>query len=209
MENIKQKTCNIRNGTIIVFLLTFTIILYTTVRVIDYQMHFRNEKNGCKWTLDTELKENHTWLALRDELCINNPNSANDQENECRICPVDWKLFQENCYYIPSNNQHKSWNESQAFCEGMKSHLLVIENQEQMIFLDKIIDRVSRHWIGLHFDNNIRNWTWVNCESCKEFQFSFKKTSEADHCVLRSSIYYSEKCCSPNSWICQKKAIRL
>ncbi|XP_071985854.1 natural killer cells antigen CD94-like [Engystomops pustulosus] len=208
-EPRNKSQCNIWYPKITIVLFILIIILGCTVGILVHQLYYKDEKSGKERNCEEEIKNNCSYVAMRDQLCIKVPNTTMNQENECRICPVDWKLFQENCYYISSNNQHKRWNESQAFCEGMKSHLLVIENQEQMIFLNKIIDENSSHWIGLYYNDSIMNWTWVNCESCKDFQLTFKNTSEVNQCVLRATTYYSEKCHSPNSWICQRKAIRL
>ncbi|XP_040292482.1 natural killer cells antigen CD94-like [Bufo bufo] len=211
-EQIKTKQSNVWNGTIIVFLLILIIILSCTIGVLVYQMqsYFENKKNGTRSTWDAEFKDKCSLSYLRAELCIKNPNTTNDQENECKLCPANWKLFQENCYLIYNNTQIKSWNDSQTYCIGMKSHLLVIENKEQMAFLDQIVYRDASYWIGLYFDNNIRNWTWVNCETCKDFQLNFKNTRPGDnHCVLKSSRYNSEKCNSQQSWICQRKASKL
>ncbi|XP_073537472.1 killer cell lectin-like receptor subfamily F member 1 isoform X2 [Phyllobates terribilis] len=205
MQHIEKKQSNVLIVTIIVFLLILIIILSCTVGVLAYQMHFGNGTN----TLNTQFMENFSVHDVRDELCISVPNATSEQKNECKLCPADWKLFQENCYFISTNNQIKSWKESQDFCIQMNSHLLVLENQEQMNFLDQMVSKEANCWIGLYFDTNKRNWTWVTCESCKAFQLNFKITSEENHCVLRSASYNSEICKSLNSWICQRKAIRL
>ncbi|KAM3913977.1 C-type lectin domain family 4 member D-like [Leptodactylus fuscus] len=162
-EQIKKKKANFWNGVIIAFLLILIIILSCAVGVLVYQKDLRNEKNE---TRNSESWENCSFPTLRDHLCVKHPNGT----KECKLCPVNWKVFQENCYFISTNNQIKSWNDSEAFCKEMNSHLLVIENEEQMTFWDQMVGKDASYWIGLYFDDIIRNWTWVNCESCKGFQ---------------------------------------
>ncbi|XP_069611987.1 natural killer cells antigen CD94-like isoform X1 [Ranitomeya imitator] len=205
MQHVEKKQSNVWTGTIIVFLLILVILLSCTVGVLAFQIQFGN---GTK-ALNAEFGKNDSLLSVRDELCIRVPDATNEQRNECKLCPVDWKIFQENCYFISANDQIKNWKESQAFCSEMNSHLMVLENQEQMNFLGQMDAKDASYWIGLYFDTSIQNWTWVTCESCKNFQLTFKITSEENHCVLGSTRYNSENCKSPNNWICQKKAIRL
>ncbi|KAM4031373.1 natural killer cells antigen CD94-like [Anomaloglossus baeobatrachus] len=203
-EHLEKKQNKIGIGTIIVVLLMLVIILSCTVGVLAYQMHFGNGKN--QWNSECENKS--SILSVRDELCITDTNATSDQKNDCKLCPLDWKLFQENCYFISTNEEIKSWKESQAFCIKMNSHLLVLENEEQKDILGKMVDKQASYWIGYYFDNNKKNWTWVTSEFCKDFQFDFKHNSEADQCVVRSNTYISDNCNSPYSWICQRKAIR-
>ncbi|CAJ0964318.1 unnamed protein product [Ranitomeya imitator] len=132
----------------------------------SFQIQFGN---GTK-ALNAEFGKNDSLLSVRDELCIRVPDATNEQRNECKLCPVDWKIFQENCYFISANDQIKNWKESQAFCSEMNSHLMVLENQEQMNFLGQMDAKDASYWIGLYFDTSIQNWTWVTCESCKNFQ---------------------------------------
>ncbi|XP_069837917.1 killer cell lectin-like receptor subfamily B member 1B allele C [Dendropsophus ebraccatus] len=205
-DEVKQQKKNSWHRTIIASLLTLLIILSCVVGVLVYHMHVGKDetKNTCK----ASVKENCSYLALREELCIKVPNATKHQENECKLCPADWKLFQENCYFISIADQF-SWKDSQAFCIEMNSHLLVIKNQEQMTFLEQVAGKENSYWIGLYFNNTIRNWTWVNLESSTDFQLPVKITPGVNQCIVKSFNYYSENCNSPQSWICQKKAIRL
>ncbi|XP_073411920.1 natural killer cells antigen CD94-like [Dendrobates tinctorius] len=204
-QHVKKKQSNVWTGTIIVFLLIMVILLSCTVGVLAFQIHFGNGTNA----LNAELVKNYSLLSVREELCIKVPNATSEQKNECKLCPVDWKLFQENCYFISTNDQYKNWKESQAFCIKMNSHLMVLENQEQMNFWGQMVDKDASYWIGLYFNTSIQNWTWVSCEHCKDFQLNFKIISKENHCVLGSTRYNSENCKSPNNWICQRKAITL
>ncbi|KAM6216278.1 natural killer cells antigen CD94-like [Rhynchocyon petersi] len=79
-----------------------------------------------------ELEINYAEINLHkvpESLQRNNKNSC-CKEFYCGHCPKDWFLYSNNCYYI--DIERKTWNESQTACALKKSHLLYIENKEEM-----------------------------------------------------------------------------
>ncbi|XP_019371406.1 PREDICTED: C-type lectin domain family 4 member D-like [Gavialis gangeticus] len=46
-------------------------------------------------------------------------------------CPMSWKPFRANCYYLSSDSM--SWDESEKNCTGMGSHLVVINTQAEQV----------------------------------------------------------------------------
>ncbi|XP_015984351.1 killer cell lectin-like receptor subfamily F member 1 isoform X2 [Rousettus aegyptiacus] len=46
-------------------------------------------------------------------------------------CPSEWLKYQEKCYWF--SNELKSWSDSYGYCLGRKSHLLIVQDQLEMI----------------------------------------------------------------------------
>uniref|UniRef100_A0A3P9MAC6 C-type lectin domain-containing protein n=1 Tax=Oryzias latipes TaxID=8090 RepID=A0A3P9MAC6_ORYLA len=52
----------------------------------------------------------------------------------CQTCPKDWIQFQESCYFFYNlNSPWKTWDQSQQFCQSMKSDLVVISSLEEQL----------------------------------------------------------------------------
>ncbi|XP_014649513.1 PREDICTED: killer cell lectin-like receptor subfamily F member 1 isoform X2 [Ceratotherium simum simum] len=47
------------------------------------------------------------------------------------LCPSEWFKYQEKCYWF--SNEMKSWSDSYGYCLGRQSHLLIIQDQLEMI----------------------------------------------------------------------------
>ncbi|XP_008505220.1 killer cell lectin-like receptor subfamily F member 1 isoform X2 [Equus przewalskii] len=47
------------------------------------------------------------------------------------LCPSEWLKYQEKCYWF--SNEMKNWSDSYGYCLGRQSHLLIIQDQLEMI----------------------------------------------------------------------------
>ncbi|XP_059582761.1 C-type lectin domain family 4 member D-like [Alligator mississippiensis] len=79
-------------------------------------------------------------------------------------CPMGWKPFRANCYYLSSDSM--SWDESEKNCTGMGSHLVVINTQAEQDFLlswtKTIFSSRRSYFIGLSAQEVEAQWCWVD-----------------------------------------------
>uniref|UniRef100_G3UIX9 Killer cell lectin like receptor F1 n=1 Tax=Loxodonta africana TaxID=9785 RepID=G3UIX9_LOXAF len=77
-----------------------------------------------------------------------------------RLCPSEWLKYQEKCYWF--SNELKSWSDSYGYCSDRKSHLLIIQDQLEMAFIQKNLRQSNYVWIGLNVTSLKKTWTWVD-----------------------------------------------
>ncbi|XP_068115041.1 CD209 antigen-like protein E [Hyperolius riggenbachi] len=204
-----QRTVIILLNAIILLLICTIVILGLNVKDLLKKIDESSSQKNCNVTENSRI--NH----LTYELCIDFPNNnshiTNSKEKGCRLCPVGWKVAQDNCYLFPSHPE--TWHNSQAICRKMHSNLLTIESLEQKIFKENITPYQDFYWIGLYFDKETRNWVWADCDSCMtNFKNNLKHGEGGHNCgtvKLSENTYSSENCNSINYYICQKKAVQI
>ncbi|XP_063819849.1 asialoglycoprotein receptor 2-like isoform X2 [Pseudophryne corroboree] len=132
-------------GVIITLLIAANIILIRINAELVYQnQSLKNEK--LAWEARTELPAVQIQslkcdsMEIKKELCV----TATNPLSGCALCPNDWMLYGDNCYYY-SDATRRTWNQSQEQCEMMRGHLLVIEDQEQQICYRGLYAEYSRH----------------------------------------------------------------
>uniref|UniRef100_A0A6I8PNW5 C-type lectin domain-containing protein n=2 Tax=Ornithorhynchus anatinus TaxID=9258 RepID=A0A6I8PNW5_ORNAN len=79
-----------------------------------------------------------------------------------RTCPEDWQLHQGKCYWFSNGSRIRTWNDSDADCEGRKSNLTVIRDMCELGFIWSKIPQSCKYWIRLPIQNAEGNWTWSN-----------------------------------------------
>lgn len=47
------------------------------------------------------------------------------------VCPVDWHLFNNSCYFISRTS--RDWPESQSYCQSQGGHLAIIHTAEEQV----------------------------------------------------------------------------
>ncbi|KAM4749443.1 C-type lectin domain family 10 member A-like [Rhinophrynus dorsalis] len=72
-------------------------------------------------------------------------------------CPQSWSQFSLSCYYVSKISN--SWDESKKVCEGLNSHLVVINSEDEQDYVTGIAKR-QYTWIGLSDENG--PWKWVD-----------------------------------------------
>ncbi|XP_068417535.1 killer cell lectin-like receptor subfamily F member 1 isoform X1 [Eschrichtius robustus] len=118
------------------------------------------------------------------------------------MCPSEWLKYQEKCYWF--SNELKSWSDSYGYCLGRKSHLLIIQDQLEMAFIQKTLKQSNYVWIGLNFTSLKTTWTWVDGSPLDSKIFFIKGPAKENSCAaIKENRIYSETCSGVFKWICQ------
>lgn len=80
-----------------------------------------------------------------------------DNGSEDLTCPSGWIKNHLSCYFY--SNEGKQWDDAKKICEAKKSHLVVINSEEEQNFLFGIT-KGKYTWIGLTDVSG--NWKWVD-----------------------------------------------
>ncbi|XP_077187433.1 killer cell lectin-like receptor subfamily B member 1C [Paroedura picta] len=134
-------------------------ILLVTVILLVFQMKQTMEKDcQCPGPIK-EIGNNSILAHLRQKLC--KPLDNNITENSsCRLCPQHWNLHENKCYWISKEKQ--TWSKSKESCIAKHSRLLVIQNQEEVDFIESIMEGAQLLWIGLKATFPERKWIWLD-----------------------------------------------
>ncbi|KAH1183039.1 hypothetical protein KIL84_004531, partial [Mauremys mutica] len=87
-------------------------------------------------------------------------NGSLAEASTCKLCPRDWLLHGDKCYWL--SKESKDWTGSRDDCWGKSSRMLVIQNQEEMDFIQDVTQVSSYVWIGLTVTPAGGKWTWVD-----------------------------------------------
>ncbi|XP_069347403.1 killer cell lectin-like receptor subfamily B member 1 [Eulemur rufifrons] len=120
-------------------------------------------------------------------------------------CPEPWQSLQKKCLLF--SQDVNPWNYSLSYCSTKESSLLLIQDQEELILIQKEIkDRGINFWIGLHFALPEKNWKWINGSFLNSAMLKIKGDAKEDSCAsISKEAAYSEECSTDNRWICQKE----
>ncbi|CAM5159058.1 unnamed protein product [Eretmochelys imbricata] len=126
----------------------------------------------------------------------------------CKLCPREWVLHRDKCYWL--SNETETWNKSCDDCSRKGSQMLVIQDQEQMAYLQPLIPAGQSVWIGLTFNSSQRKWTWADGAPVREELVPRLSQAEANSCgQLGKTRIDFEICSTESKWLCQKAAFLL
>ncbi|KAK2494470.1 hypothetical protein MC885_005261 [Smutsia gigantea] len=122
--------------------------------------------------------------------------------NHAGFCPSDWIKYKGKCYWF--SKEMKSWSDSYRYCLGRKSHLLILQDQFEMAFIQRNLKQSNYVWIGLNFTSLKKTWTWVDGSPLDSKIFFIKGPAKENSCAsTKENKIYSEACSSIFRWICQ------
>ncbi|XP_015268544.1 PREDICTED: killer cell lectin-like receptor subfamily B member 1C [Gekko japonicus] len=157
----------------------------------------------------TNGTENRTYLEtvshLKQFLCKPLDNRATEHSG-CRLCPQNWFLHGNKCYWISEEN--RTWHESEKDCRAKLSDMLVIEDQDEVAFIQSIVEGAHLLWIGLTATLPERKWTWVNGTPLDDKISQGIGPVEADSCgQLNENRIVPEACSAVARWICKTDSL--
>uniref|UniRef100_A0A7N9D5N9 Killer cell lectin like receptor F2 n=1 Tax=Macaca fascicularis TaxID=9541 RepID=A0A7N9D5N9_MACFA len=122
------------------------------------------------------------------------------------LCPNDWLLNQGKCYWFSTS--FKTWKESQCDCTELQAHLLVIQNVDELEFIQNSLKPGHFGWIGLYVTFRGNLWMWIDEHFLVPELFSVIGPTDDRSCaVITGKWVYSEDCSSTFKGICQRDAI--
>ncbi|KAG6923015.1 killer cell lectin like receptor F1 [Chelydra serpentina] len=126
----------------------------------------------------------------------------------CKVCPRDWLPHRDKCYWVSKESMF--WSESFKDCEMRTSQMLVIQDREEMEFIQNITQGTNLVWIGLTIKSPEKKWTWVDTSPLDQSLFPVTGSAEGNSCgMIRRNRINSESCNTEFKWICQMEAILL
>ncbi|XP_075773458.1 killer cell lectin-like receptor subfamily B member 1B allele C [Pelodiscus sinensis] len=141
---------------------------------------------------------------LKSILC-EPPNGSLAGGARCKLCPRDWLLRGDKCYWLSKEN--KNWNWSRDDCSGKSSQLLVLQSQEELDSLQDVIQGASSAWIGLKVTPPGGNWIWVDGSQLDPACFPVSGPVDGNSCGrIKGSRIQSDTCDADFKWLCQKEA---
>uniref|UniRef100_A0A8C8VGP2 C-type lectin domain-containing protein n=1 Tax=Pelusios castaneus TaxID=367368 RepID=A0A8C8VGP2_9SAUR len=124
----------------------------------------------------------------------------------CKLCPSHWQLHRDKCYWL--SKKAKDWTMGHEDCSRKNSHLLMIQDWEEMVFIQNITKQQNEVWIGLNITSPGRSWTWVDGSPLNKKLFTVLGPAEEKSCAaIRNNKIQSESCLTRYCWICQKEAV--
>nr|XP_042704057.1 killer cell lectin-like receptor subfamily F member 1 [Chrysemys picta bellii] len=144
---------------------------------------------------------------FRSQLCPPAPSGPAGGSG-CKLCPTDWRLRGDKCYWVSREN--KIWSESRTDCSARGSQLLVIRDPEELESLPALTGGMSLFWVGLSVSSPEKGWTWLDGSLLNQTLFPVSGPAEGNSCgAVKGNRIDSDTCSSGFQWICQRDAIPL
>ncbi|XP_078387675.1 uncharacterized protein LOC144669003 isoform X1 [Cetorhinus maximus] len=126
----------------------------------------------------------------------------------CIQCPVNWREFNQACYYF--STQNGNWQFAKQQCSLKNSHLLVISSALEQGFIKKEASS-NFYWIGLNDLVTEKKWQWVD-GTTYGLSPTFWAAGEPNNRNGENCVHIDDKGrwndikCSTNFlWICEKQ----
>ncbi|XP_014435685.2 killer cell lectin-like receptor subfamily B member 1B allele C isoform X1 [Pelodiscus sinensis] len=165
--------------------------------------------NSCESTQNTTTCNGSMEVfrsCLKEKLCESENSSAGD--SGCKLCPMRWTPHRDKCYWLSDGSKY--WNRSRDDCTQRRSHLLVIQDQDEMMFIQNIIGDQNPVWIGLNITCPGKNCTWVDGSPLNQTLFTVSGPVDERSCAaLKKNRIQPEICNTDLKWICQKEVVIL
>lgn len=121
-------------------------------------------------------------------------------------CPQDWHSHGHKCLHV--SQAPDTWKQGQADCGRKGATLLLIQDQEELRFLQNSKKgKYDSFWIGLSYTD--KNWWWINGTTLNSLVLEIIGVADKDSCaVISEGRVISESCDADHHWICQKELKR-
>ncbi|XP_041926591.1 C-type lectin domain family 4 member F-like [Alosa sapidissima] len=112
------------------------------------------------------------------------------QVEKNKSCADGWEYFSGKCYFF--SYDWLNWTQSRDACVSLGGHLVIIETEEEQVFLSKA---GGGYWIGLSYSLKEGDWRWMDNTALRTPKFweesqpeddedSDDKLNEEEDCVI-------------------------
>ncbi|XP_042618990.1 early activation antigen CD69-like isoform X2 [Cyprinus carpio] len=101
------------------------------------------------------------------------------------LCSDGWVLYKNTCYLIV--NVYGTWELSKSLCHDHGAHLMVVNSEEELEFISRVVQKSPDYWIGLKRDK-MGQWSWVNGDNYHSTPHFWDENKPA-HWDTESCIY--------------------
>ncbi|XP_026115139.1 C-type lectin domain family 7 member A-like [Carassius auratus] len=101
------------------------------------------------------------------------------------LCSDGWVLYKNACYLIV--NFYGTWELSKSLCHEHGAHLMVVNSEEELVFISRVVQKSPDYWIGLKRDT-MGQWSWVNRDNYHSNPHFWDENKPA-HWDIESCVY--------------------
>ncbi|KAJ7317270.1 hypothetical protein JRQ81_003432 [Phrynocephalus forsythii] len=155
------------------------------------------------------MEDEEGYMALKIRPREQNILNPQNQNAECRLCPVNWLLHKNKCYWISKEKQ--TWHKSLEDCREKHTQMLVIQSPEEKSFMWEMISEGQKlPWLGLRTTSSGRKWSWIDGSPVNDTTLQSLGPPESNSCgMLKNNQITSQACAALAEWICETEALLL
>ncbi|XP_060616839.2 C-type lectin domain family 5 member A-like [Anolis sagrei] len=125
-------------------------------------------------------------------------NTSNTTSKPEKDCSIRWVPFDGKCYYFSA--VEKTWDESKQDCAQSNSHLAIINNNAERIFLQNKTQN-AHYFLGLTHKGQ---WTWMDNTKFDPNIFKIFHMENSDCALVGFKRFSSQSCSVSSRWICEE-----
>ncbi|XP_017177047.1 killer cell lectin-like receptor subfamily B member 1F isoform X1 [Mus musculus] len=124
-------------------------------------------------------------------------------------CPRYWHPHWNKCLFVSQIS--RPWAEGRDACSMEDAILLLIENKEELRFVQNLIKgKEQLFFIGLKYVQKEKIWKWIDGSILNPNLLRITGKDKENSCAIISHTeVFSDSCSSDNHWICQKTLIHV
>ncbi|XP_064318533.1 C-type lectin domain family 5 member A-like isoform X3 [Phalacrocorax carbo] len=123
-------------------------------------------------------------------------------------CPPSWEKKGKKCYHFSENQTFKAWNTFRQQCADMGSDLVIIENKEELNYLN-LRTCGGYYLLGLNYSESEEKWKWINNVDHSTDMFTVEERHSDYFCAVIGYGKVSPASCNGDSTMknmCEKAA---
>uniref|UniRef100_A0A8D0GAZ0 C-type lectin domain-containing protein n=1 Tax=Sphenodon punctatus TaxID=8508 RepID=A0A8D0GAZ0_SPHPU len=139
-----------------------------------------------------------------------NKSAGNSGANTSTDCSEEWMKHKDSCYYFSNEKVKFNWNNSREECFKNKSDLVIINDTEELDFLNATqSEKGGYYFIGMIYSGTAdKEWIWINKSQGLNKLLSIKRDRTDHYCAVIGFHKVTSAHCeeiSTSLFLCEKK----